>query len=146
MPEPLQDISASDSGCLGHQESETMDTRILIAMAVSFALGSLSYIIIQFWIRPIARYRKIRQEVAQALSACEADEIFSEEAAGTIRKYSVGLSDAYTLELPHWYRMLLDSRKESPVEASRELMTLAGTREREYILKRIAGIRQVLLL
>ncbi len=111
---------------------------IYLAAGASFVLGASGYIIIQFWIRPIRRYRALKRQIVSDLKwkdpvSPEAESMPSPRAvtahAKTLRSHSVALSDAYSYDLPHWYRMVLDNRGESPVEASKMLMRLANTRD-----------------
>lgn len=118
---------------------------IYLAAGASFVLGASGYIIIQFWIRPIRRYRSLKHQVVSEL---ECDPSGSPESkampssrdrnafAKTLRSRSVALSDAYSYDLPHWYRMVLDNRGESPIEASKTLMRLANTKDPIQIQKR----------
>ncbi|GBC62861.1 hypothetical protein DENIS_3845 [Desulfonema ishimotonii] len=123
----------------------------LIGILVSFAVGALSYIIIQFWMRPISRYRKLKTAVGAHLDfySEKAGELSAktpetDAAAAQSRKYAVGLSDAYSSDLPPWYRMVLNERNESPADASAHLMKLANTREEKYIRVRLTEIRSAL--
>lgn len=120
---------------------------IYLAAGASFILGASGYIIIQFWIRPIRRYRKLKGQVVSNLE-CEASVPSELEPkknqssragkafAKTLRGHSVALSDAYSYDLPHWYRMVLDNRGESPIEAAKILMRLANTQDPIQIQKR----------
>jgi hypothetical protein len=111
---------------------------IYLAAGASFILGASGYIIIQFWIRPIRRYRALKRRI---VSDIEGDDRISSEPkamtssragkafAKTLRSHSVALSDAYSYDLPHWYRMVLDNRGESPIEASKILMRMANTQD-----------------
>jgi hypothetical protein len=129
---------------------------IYFAAFVSFILGASSYIIVRFWVLPIHRYRKRRRAVALALPryrqartqhASQAPDGTSVESlSASLRKQAAGLSDAFEMDLPHWYRMLLNSREESPVEAARLLSTLANTRKAEHIEKQIDRIKDALKL
>lgn len=129
---------------------------IYFAASVSFVLGAASYIIVRYWILPIGRYqtrkkaiegilpryREIRAETASQ----GPDGPAAAECAKSLRKHAALLSESFDLDLPHWYRMLLDSRKESPTEAARLLMTLANTRHVDHIDQQIANIRALLRL
>lgn len=112
---------------------------IYLAAGASFVMGASGYVIVQFWIRPIRRYRALKRRVASELARGG-----KKDRARTLRRLSVSLSDAYSHDLPHWYRMVLDSRGESPVEASRTLMRLSNTRDPKQIRERREEIRRAL--
>ncbi|MFW5639610.1 MAG: hypothetical protein ACOC23_03880 [Thermodesulfobacteriota bacterium] len=118
---------------------------IYLAAGASFILGASGYIIIQFWIRPIRRYRALKRRIVsdiecdgrvsskpKAMTSSQAGKAF----AKTLRSHSVALSDAYSYDLPHWYRMVLDNRGESPIEASKILMRMANTQDPIQIRER----------
>lgn len=129
---------------------------IYAAAFVSFVLGATSYIIIRFWVLPIYRYRKRKRSVAATLSRYQkvrerdasgsSDDMTVEDLSATLRKQAAELSDSFDLEVPHWYRMLLNSRGESPVDAARLLMKLANTQNIGHIEKQIGRIVEVLRL
>ena len=117
--------------------------------AVSFVLGASSYIIVRFWVLPIHRYRRRKQAVAVTLSrypGVRKEAAPAPDLASTLRKQAADLSDAFELEVPHWYRMLLGSREESPVEAARLLMKLANTSNADHVEKQIGRIKKCLKL
>lgn len=118
---------------------------IYLAAGASFVLGASGYIIIQFWIRPIRRYRALKRQVVSDLKckdpvSSEPESMPSPQAvtagAKTLRSHSMALSEAYSYDLPHWYRMVLDNRGESPIEASKTLMRLANSRDPIHIRER----------
>ena len=123
-----------------------LDPVFLIGMGASFFCGAFGYIIIQFWIRPISRYRKIKDQAALDLKLNDTDltQKRMEEIREAAKKYSVSLSDSYSLDVPPWYRMILDNRGESPVEASKHFMKLSNTRDEAHFRERAEKIRQAL--
>ena len=125
-----------------------LDPVYLIGMGISFILGASSYIIIMFWIRPIAKYRKIKAHIAADLNLYEksSENSLMEKIREAVRKHSVNLSDSYTLDIPLWYRMVLDNRGEFPVDASKHLMKLSNTKTKEHFNDRIKQVRQALKL
>jgi len=131
-----------------------MDSSLLIAASASFVIGLLGYIVVRFWIKPIVRYtttkRKLNHELTRYLAQIS-------ETAGTekkkvknrskpalrgARKYTMTLSSCYGEEIPYWYRLLLDSREESPTEALGLLTNLSKIRDEEQIKGRIAHARK----
>lgn len=126
---------------------------IYIAAFVSFVSGTFGYIIVRFWVIPITRYRKHKQGVAATLSRYadartseNAGDAITEDFSAALRKHAADLSDAFNLDVPHWYRMLLKSRGESPIDAARLLMKLANTRIAAHRERQIDRIRDALRL
>jgi len=122
-----------------------------IVAIISFLSGVLGYIIIQFWIRPILGYRKIKHHIALELTrlfdveppevAVDSDREQTAERSASIRKYSIGLTDCFNYDLPRWYRMVLRQRGENPVEASKYLMKLSNTPKGESPVRQIEAVR-----
>ncbi|MBC2713331.1 MAG: hypothetical protein HGJ94_20735 [Desulfosarcina sp.] len=50
----------------------------------------------------------------------------------------------YGADIPYWYRLLLDSRKESPTEASGLLTNLSKIRDQEQVKSRIDSARKIM--
>ena len=134
-----------------------MDSSLLIAAGASFITGLLGYIIARLWIKPIARYhitkRKLDQALAQYLAQANAaiglDEKGDKQKHGdamlrTARKHAMGLVSCYDAEIPYWYRLLLDSRQESPAKASGLLTNLSKLRNREQVKDRIERARKTM--
>ena len=127
---------------------------IYFVAIISFVSGSLGYIILQFWIRPILGYRKIKNKVALTIKFYYksknnkdiGEKIKSQmkEWSKTNRQNSVELSESYNENLPNWYKMFLDSRGESPIDASKHLMILSNTNNYEHAEKHIEGIKNYL--
>jgi len=134
-----------------------MDSSLLIAAGASFVAGLLGYIIVRFWIKPIARYtstkRKLNHELARYLA--HMSETAGSEKKKTqnrgkptlrnARKYTMTLASCYGEEIPYWYRLLLDSRGESPTEALGLLTNLSKIRDHEQIKDRIDRARKKML-
>ncbi len=127
---------------------------IYFVVIISFITGSLGYIIIQFWIRPISGYRKIKNKVALTIKYyynSKNNEDIGEKIKSQMKEWSkanrqnsVELSASYNENLPNWYKMLLDSRGESPIDASRHLMVLSNIRNYDHAEKHIEGIKKYL--
>lgn len=127
---------------------------IYFVAIISFVSGSLGYIIVQFWIRPILGYQRIKNKVA--LTIRDYNKFKNNEDVGkkiklqmkdwvkSNRKNSVELSASYHENLPNWYKILLDSRGESPVDASNHLMTLSNTRNYDHAEKHMKEIKNYL--
>jgi hypothetical protein len=127
---------------------------VYTAAALSFILGVMGYIIIRFWLLPILRYRRIKGRIAMDLNA-----LLNAAPAGgggarpqdamrqrmkAHRIASAELSVSYTDNLPYWYKLSLESRGESPIDASKHLLVLANTRNPEHAKKRVEMIKECL--
>jgi len=134
-----------------------MDSPLLIAAGVSFIAGLLGYIIARMWIKPIVRYhitkRKLDHELTQYLAqineAVGPDEKREKQKRGdamlkTARKHAMGLVSCYDADIPYWYRLLLDSRQESPTVASGLLTNLSKMRDGEQVKDRIERARKTI--
>ncbi|MBI5894528.1 MAG: hypothetical protein HZB24_00430 [Desulfobacterales bacterium] len=97
------------------------------AALLSFIAGVCGYIIARFWIMPIGRYRRTKQQLLRELQSY-LQTLPAEESIrlkpGTdtphllqIRQLGLKLVEVHNLELPYWYRLVLVTRKESPQEA-----------------------------
>ncbi len=127
---------------------------IYVVAIISFISGALGYIIIQFWIRPILGYKKIKNKVALNIKYYNnsknnkdiGEKIKSQmkEWSKANRQNSVELSESYNGNLPVWYKILLKSRGESPIDASKHLMTLSNTRNYDHAEKHIEEIKNYL--
>ena len=134
-----------------------MDSSLLIAVGASFVAGLLGYIIVRFWIKPIVRYtstkRKLNHELTRSLAqmsetaGSEKKKVKnrSKPALRDTRKYTMTLASCYGEEIPYWYRLLLDSRGESPTEALGLLTNLSKIRDHEQIKDRIDRARKKML-
>jgi hypothetical protein len=127
---------------------------IYFVAIISFVLGSLGYIILQFWIRPILGYQRMKHKVALNIKyyyRAKNNEDIGEKIKSQMkdwvkanRQNSVELSASYNENLPNWYKMLLDSRGESPIDASKHLMILSNTSNYDHAEKHIEGIKNYL--
>jgi hypothetical protein len=125
---------------------------IIIASLIGFSIGAAGYIVFRFWILPIGRYQRIKDQITESIRHHElklsSENAFqlSPDQAEICRKQSVSLTDAYYDDLPHWYRMVLTNRKESPDDASKNLLALSGIRDPDHARNRILNIKKSLNL
>mgnify|MGYP000716380301 CR=1 FL=1 len=127
---------------------------IYIASLISFIVGLLSYIIIRFWILPIGRYLRIKGHLASDIVAfleiLQAERPRNNESSQIqdqgvlVRRNSSELISIYQNELPYWYRLYLESKKERPLEASKFSTRLANTRKQEHALRQVDEIKRLL--
>ena len=127
---------------------------IYIAALISFIVGLFGYIIIRFWILPIGRYLKIKGLLLSDMRAVpdmlRAEQPQNNEAAKiqsrrvSVRRHCSDLVSIYQNDLPYWYRLHLESKKEQPLEAAKLSMRLANTRKQEHALRQANEIKRLL--
>lgn len=127
---------------------------IYIAAFISFMVGLLGYIITRFWIIPIRRYITVKGYLATDIRALL--DILSDEKVQnkktiqiqplqvSVRRHSSDLVSICQNDLPYWYRLNLESKKEQPLEAAKSLMRLANTRKREHVVRQADEIARLL--
>ena len=133
-----------------------MDSPLLIAAGASFIVGLLGYIIARLWIKPIVRYnitkrkldRELTRYLAQMNESTEAKQPGAQNRDAkilrTARRHAVDLVSCFGAEIPYWYRLLLESRRESPAEAPGLLTNLSKIRNSEHVKQRIEHARTLL--
>ena len=117
---------------------------IILGAAVGFFIGLAGFIIVQFWIRPIMGYRKIKAEIQYLLREITEDGGQDEARRTALRKLSAELSKSHSDRIPGWYRIKLRSRGESPPDACGHLMALANTKDPEHIELRVDKLKKSL--
>lgn len=131
-----------------------------IIVLFSIICGALGFLVANFWIRPIIRYKEIKFQITSDLiyykdAITDRPYVMKDEVnvsrhqkmlerMDANRKRSADLTACYKM-LPSFYRKLfLDSRKESPGEACFQIMELSNTLNSEQADKRIAKIQELL--
>lgn len=127
---------------------------IYVAALLSFIAGLLGYIIIRFWILPIGRYLKIKgrlaSDIVRLMDMLQHDQPENKQGrriqdqGASIRRHCSDLVSIYQSDLPYWYRLNLESKKEKPLEAAKFSMRLANTRQPEHALRQAAEIKRLL--
>jgi hypothetical protein len=127
---------------------------IYVAALISFMVGLLSYIIIRFWILPIGRYLNFKGRLASDIWAfldlLQPDRPQNNESSQikdigvSVRRHCSDLISIYQNDLPYWYRLYLENKKEQPLEASTFLMRLSNTRKQEHGLRQANEIKRLL--
>ncbi|MBW1893213.1 MAG: hypothetical protein JRF40_01360 [Deltaproteobacteria bacterium] len=130
---------------------------IYIAALSCFLLSAFGYVIYQFWIRPVLKYRWLKKNASVNIVSYldtingdyEADEAMADNDAAEnkikiVRKLSGDLNDCFNEELPQWYKLLLQRREESPVDASKHMMVLSNTRDYSHARNRAEKISRLL--
>lgn len=125
---------------------------LLFGALIGFVLGTTGYITMTFLIKPFWQYRKLKNKIVadlifyeNTIRAQETDETRKEqikERIKTSKGHAAELLNCYNENLPLWYKLLLDNRGESPIEASSDLMTLSNITNYEHAEKRIKKIKQ----
>ena len=128
-----------------------LTTTTIIGAAVGFIIGVGGYIVIKYWIQPISRYGKLKQQLGAALDSYPNllkgnEPNAASSAAKVFRQSAADLTNAYEHDLPSWYKIKLGSRGERPAEASPWLMKLANTKHVDHADKQIASIKDLLNL
>ncbi|HAY39478.1 MAG TPA: hypothetical protein DCY53_09140 [Desulfobacteraceae bacterium] len=129
---------------------------IYVAAFFSFVFGLLGYIVVRFWILPIGRYIRVKDRFASDLRTL-LDMLQDEQPYHTensqiqdrrvsLRRYSSDLVSIYQKELPYWYRLYLESKKEQPLEAAEFSMRLSNTRKLEHAFRQADEIKGFLRL
>jgi len=127
---------------------------IYIAVLSCFLFGAFGYVIFQFGVRPVLKYRRLKKDATTAIASYldtinSRDKVMAnnddiENKVKTIRKLSDSLNTCFTEELPQWYRLILKRREESPVDASQHIVVLSNTREYSHARNRAVKISQLL--
>jgi hypothetical protein len=127
---------------------------IYVAALLSFIAGLLGYIIIRFWILPIGRYLKIKGRLASDMRTLldmlqddrpqNNEDTRIQDRGVSVRRHCSDLVSIYQNDLPYWYRLNLESKKEKPLEAAKFSMRLANTRKPEHALQQVNEIRRLL--
>lgn len=128
---------------------------IYVAAFISFVIGLFGYIVVRFWILPIGRYIRVKSRFASDLRALldmlQAEQPRTENSQiqdrqVSLRRYSSDLVSIYQDELPYWYRLYLESKKEQPFEAAEFSMRLSNTRKLEHAFRQADEIKGFLRL
>ena len=134
-----------------------MNPAIYAVAMVSFLAGSFAYVFVRFLLLPIFRYKRLKKRIRNTLCRLEdhtetGGDVTSKKRnehrqAKTLRRLSSKLSDHHTDHLPHWYKLLLEGRRnEFPIEAAKHLMTLSNTRDEQHAVRHVEKIRASLNL
>lgn len=122
-----------------------------IIVLISILSGILGYLIANFWMRPILRYRDVKHQVlsdlifyASAINADGMNEKIKDRVSQRMeanKRHSSDLTACY-IDMPVWYKWFLKKLKESPELAATQLMGLSNTSDHETADKRINKIKE----
>ncbi len=129
---------------------------IYVAAFFSFVIGLLGYIVVRFWILPIGRYIRVKDRFASdlriLLDMLQTEQPYDRENSQiqdrhvSLRRHSSDLVSIYQKELPYWYRLYLESKKEQPLKAAESSMRLSNTRKLEHAFRQADEIKGFLRL
>lgn len=130
-------------------------TLLVIAVLLSFLIGTFGYILTIFWLRPMLRYRSIKRRVMADIE--KHDRLISDKPADIasknrkdlnriFRTHAAAMNTCYQEDLPDWYRLLLTRREESPAEAAKHLLALSNVKNAYDRQQRIQKVKQALNL
>ncbi len=125
---------------------------LIIGALISFFIGMFGYVLVVFWLRPVAGYRNVKRRLAKDLNAGERDKegkpVYSKEALKALKpvwkQHAAAVTAVYEERLPDWYKLTLKRRGESPMDAAKHLMALANIQNPQHAANRIAEIRACL--
>ncbi|MCX5804251.1 MAG: hypothetical protein NTU69_12120 [Proteobacteria bacterium] len=108
----------------------------MISIFLGIVFGSISYLVINFWMAPLLEYLKVKYHIASDIvfnadifdSSNTSPEYLERKKRGQekIRKHAAEILARY-YTLPRWYRKYLKIVNESPVEASKRLIGLSNS-------------------
>jgi len=129
---------------------------IYVAAFASFVVGLFGYIVVRFWVLPIGRYIRLKSRFASDLRALlemmQSEQTWNtensqiQERQVSLRRHSSKLVSIYQNELPYWYRLYLESKKERPLEAAESSMRFSNTRKLEHAFRQADEIKGFLRL
>jgi hypothetical protein len=128
-----------------------MDMRVAGAL-FGFVVGTTGYIIFKFWLLPIREYRRLKSAIkvdlkylANSISENKRDPQ-RKKRLRNMRKIILDLSDCYDNDIPVWYKIILNRRRESPHEAAKHLMDLANIQDNSHVFNRLEKAGTALLI
>lgn len=137
----------------------SLDPSLIIAAGASFVAGVMGYIIARLWVKPIVRYNITKRRLDVELTRCLDLMNDTPDGAGPVpdasggaqplreaRKLAMELQSCYSNGIPYWYRLLLESRQESPVQVSGRLTNLNKIPDLQTRRERIQSVRKELCL
>ena len=129
---------------------------IYVAAFISFVIGLFGYVIVRFWILPIGRYLRVKSRLASDMNALldmlqagqprNTGNSHIQDRQVSLRRHSSDLVSIYQDELPYWYRLYLESKKEQSLEAAQISMRLSNTRKPEHAFRQGNEIKDCLRL
>jgi len=129
---------------------------IYVAAFISFVIGLFGYVIVRFWILPIGRYLRVKSRLASDMNALldmlqagqprNTGNSHIQDRQVSLRRHSSDLVSIYQDELPYWYRLYLESKKEQSLEAAEISMRLSNTRKLEHAFRQADEIKTYLRL
>jgi hypothetical protein len=124
------------------------------AVAFSFLVGVLGYIIAHFWLRPIEQYKKQKHSLKNELDLFEGlldrydiqtwKESTALDLLHSVCRAATVMTEVYTTKLPYWYKLVLGRRGETPIKAAAPIIALSNIRHPEHARIRLQQVRKAL--
>ncbi len=133
-----------------------LDSSLLMAVAGSFMVGLLGYIVARLWITPIVGYnltkRKLDRELTRFLqqvapgdrSGRSGSDPKAQRLLKQARRHAVNLETRYHNDLPAWYRLYVASRNQSPEQVLALLAPLSKWKDGQQVAARVNQVRNSL--
>jgi len=128
-----------------------MDMRVAGAL-FGFTVGTVGYIIFKFWVVPIREYRRLKATINEDVkyyNTAISQNMWNtkkKKRLQNMRKNILDLSDCYDYDIPVWYKIVLNRRRESPHEAAKHLMDLVNVQDGSHAHKRLEKAGAALLI
>lgn len=120
---------------------------------LTIVITAIGYLVTNFWIGPILRYRNLKNQIASDL-VFFANAIQLQKLDGSIREDTLARKDAnrrraadlaaINNDLPTWYQWWLRKRDEDPKVASSELIGLSNESDLAEAKERITNVKKYL--
>jgi hypothetical protein len=120
---------------------EWLSNPIVWAAGLSFCIGAFGYVLFGRMLWPLWRYRRIKGRIQRVLDTV-GGEMTQQRIA--LRECAGALTVCHNDRLPYWYRLVLQNRGESPLEAAGHLMTLANVKRPQDAKRRMDAVRRAL--
>jgi hypothetical protein len=119
------------------------DPVLIGGIVVGLAMGSFGYVLFRFAWRPVGRYRRLKRQIARITGPGAPDKLGPAE-RDRLRRLAVEMQALANDDLPHWFRLVLQRRGETPAEAVRQIQSLVNCRDRAALNKRRRAVRRAL--
>ena len=119
------------------------DPVLIAGVIAGLAMGSFGYVLFRFAWRPARSYRRLKKQIGVIVGPGR-PQTLDGTGRDRLRQLSVELHALTASGLPHWFRLALERRGETPEEAVRQIQSLVNCRDRESLEKRSAAVCKAL--